>query len=200
MFRIPMSYLYFLSMIFMFYNPFSIALVILPFIILLCYEDALFFLDFKYFCPTLLGVSFLLIILLCLLRRSHATLSLSFSSVWNVNNNNWFLSVFFAGWWFNESNLHSYGICIDFKPQSPSDPGTSRQSPSIILWKLPVMFKDALSGLRKFLTTENLLKMMENAFCFILKALFFLEIFNFFFLEFWSCWKNGSIRKIKLTS
>ena len=35
------------------------------------------------------------------------------------------------------------------------------------------------SGLRQFLTFENLLKMMKNAFHFKLKAFFVLEIFTF---------------------
>ena len=43
--------------------------------------------------------------------------------------------------------------------------------------------------------------MMKNdAFYFTLKAVFVLKIFKFFFMTFWSCRKNGSIRKIKLTS
>ena len=37
----------------------------------------------------------------------------------------------------------------------------------------------ALSGLRQFLTTENPVKMMKNAFCFTLKALFVLKIPEF---------------------
>ena len=40
-------------------------------------------------------------------------------------------------------------------------------------------FKDALSGLRQFLATESPLKMMKNAFYFIIKALFVLKIFKF---------------------
>ena len=39
--------------------------------------------------------------------------------------------------------------------------------------------KGALSGLRQFLTTENPLKMMKNAFYFTSKALFVLKIFKF---------------------
>ena len=34
-------------------------------------------------------------------------------------------------------------------------------------------------GVRQFLVTERSLKMMKNVFCFILKALFFLNILNF---------------------
>ena len=41
------------------------------------------------------------------------------------------------------------------------------------------LFKGALSGLRQFLTTESLLKMIENAFYFTTKALFVLKIFKF---------------------
>ena len=43
---------------------------------------------------------------------------------------------------------------------------------------------------------ENSLKMMKNAFNFILKALFVLKIFKF--LTFWPCRRNGVIRKIRL--
>ena len=39
--------------------------------------------------------------------------------------------------------------------------------------------KGALAGLRQFLATESTLKMMDNAFYFILKALFVLKIFKF---------------------
>ena len=46
---------------------------------------------------------------------------------------------------------------------------------------------------------ENPLKLMGNAFYFILKALFILEIFQFF-VTFWSCRENGLIRKVRLTS
>ena len=40
--------------------------------------------------------------------------------------------------------------------------------------------------------------MMKNALYFIVKALFVLKIF--FVVTFWSCRKNGLIRKIRLTS
>ena len=50
-------------------------------------------------------------------------------------------------------------------------------------WQLvPGLFcvvKGALSGLRQFLATESPLKMMKNAFHFILKALSVLKIFKF---------------------
>ena len=52
-------------------------------------------------------------------------------------------------------------------------------------------FKGALSGLRQFLAFESTLKMMKNAFYFLLKARFVLKIFKFLFLLF-------LIRKIKL--
>ena len=39
--------------------------------------------------------------------------------------------------------------------------------------------KGALSGLRQFLATESPLKIMKNAFYYISKALFVLEILNF---------------------
>ena len=42
-----------------------------------------------------------------------------------------------------------------------------------------INIKGALLGLRQFLETKNPLKMMKNAFYFILKAVFVLEIFKF---------------------
>ena len=39
--------------------------------------------------------------------------------------------------------------------------------------------KGAISGLRRFLGTESLLKMIKNAFYFTLKALLVLKIFRF---------------------
>ena len=45
---------------------------------------------------------------------------------------------------------------------------------------------------------EGLSTIMKNAFYFILKALFILRVFKF--LNFWSCRKNGLIRKISLIS
>ena len=44
--------------------------------------------------------------------------------------------------------------------------------------------KGALLGLRQFLATESLLKMMENAFYFTSNALFVLKIFKFLSLLF----------------
>ena len=41
------------------------------------------------------------------------------------------------------------------------------------------IIKGVHSGLRQFWATESPLKMMENAFYFILKALFVLKIFKF---------------------
>ena len=41
------------------------------------------------------------------------------------------------------------------------------------------LIKGPLSGLRQFLTTESLLKMMENTYYFMLRALFILKIFTF---------------------
>ena len=39
--------------------------------------------------------------------------------------------------------------------------------------------KGPLSGLKRFLTTESLLKMIENVFYFMIKGLFILDIFTF---------------------
>ena len=49
--------------------------------------------------------------------------------------------------------------------------------------------KGAVSGLKQFLTTENPLKLMRNAFYFILKAVFVLMIFKFLF------WLFGHVEK-----
>ena len=46
--------------------------------------------------------------------------------------------------------------------------------------KQHVHLKGPLSCLKKFLATEGPLKMVKNAFCFTLKALFVLKIFKFF--------------------
>ena len=48
--------------------------------------------------------------------------------------------------------------------------------------------------------TESPLKGMKNAFYFILKALLVLEVFQFLPRLFWSCRKDGLIRKIVLVS
>ena len=47
---------------------------------------------------------------------------------------------------------------------------------------------------------ENPLKMMKNSFCFILKALFVLKIFEFLSRLFGHVQKNGLIRKLRLIS
>ena len=44
---------------------------------------------------------------------------------------------------------------------------------------LETLFNRALSGMRQFLATGSPLKMMKNAFCLTLKALFVLKIFKF---------------------
>ena len=60
-------------------------------------------------------------------------------------------------------------------------------------------FKDALSGLRQFLATENSLRMIKNAFYFTLKALFVTRYLNFC-LDFLVMWKNGLIRRPNLVN
>ena len=55
--------------------------------------------------------------------------------------------------------------------------------------------KDPLSGLRLVLRIESPLIVMKNAFYFMLKALFVLEIFTFFLL-----YRNGLIGKLWLIS
>ena len=47
---------------------------------------------------------------------------------------------------------------------------------------------------------ESPLKMVKNAFYFILKGLFVLKMFKCLFWLFWSCRKNGLIRNIRLIS
>ena len=63
---------------------------------------------------------------------------------------------------------------------------------SIFKARLPPFQKGYISCL-----IESLLEMMKNAFYFILKVLFVLKIFNFFFFTiFWSCRKKGLIKLI----
>ena len=50
---------------------------------------------------------------------------------------------------------------------------------SSFLFKISLIFKGSVLGLRPFLTTESPLKMMKNVFYFILKVLFAPEIFIF---------------------
>ena len=45
--------------------------------------------------------------------------------------------------------------------------------------ELVAAFEGAISGLKQFLETESLLKMMKNVFYFALKALFVLKVFKF---------------------
>ena len=63
-------------------------------------------------------------------------------------------------------------------------------------------FKVGLSPSKKIVISfiESPLKLMKNAFYFILKALFVLKIFRFFVMTLWSYRKKGLIRKISLTS
>ena len=73
---------------------------------------------------------------------------------------------------------------------------------SIVFWwfqgeqKLINSLKVGLSPFKKYLIcfNESPLKIMKNAFCLILKALFSLKIFKFLFLTLWSRTKNGLIR------
>ena len=44
---------------------------------------------------------------------------------------------------------------------------------------LVIILKNVLSGLRQFLVTESLLKVMKNAFYFMLRALFVLKILKY---------------------
>ena len=50
--------------------------------------------------------------------------------------------------------------------------------PAHVLTIFTHVLKDAVSGLRQFRATESLLKLMKNAFYFILEALFVLKIFK----------------------
>ena len=49
----------------------------------------------------------------------------------------------------------------------------------------------ALSGLKQFLATKSLLKMINNAFRFILKSVFRFKGIRIFVLNFWSCRKTA---------
>ena len=73
---------------------------------------------------------------------------------------------------------------------------------SILVFETKKKLKIGLSLSKKIcyiFYIESPLKMMKNTFYFIWKALFVLKIFNFC-LDFWSCGKNGLIRKIRLIS
>ena len=61
------------------------------------------------------------------------------------------------------------------------------------------LLKDALSGLRKYLATENLFKITKNAFLFHLKNFSFARYLNFH-LDFLVKYKNGLITKTRLIS
>ena len=68
------------------------------------------------------------------------------------------------------------------------------------LWQ-SLFFEVGLSPSKKIVICliKSPLKMMKNAFYFILKALFVLKI-KVFVTTFWSCRKNGLIKKTRLTS
>ena len=63
---------------------------------------------------------------------------------------------------------------------------------------ISLLFKGPLSGLRHFLTTESFLKMMKNAFGFMLKALFVLVILIFLSHSNWNRTRNHLVCKQKL--
>ena len=58
---------------------------------------------------------------------------------------------------------------------------TLRQCKTFLFYSDCVKVKGGLSGLRQILEPESPLKLMKNAFYFILKALFVLKIFKFLF-------------------
>ena len=58
--------------------------------------------------------------------------------------------------------------------------------------------KDSLSGLKQFMTTEILLKMMKNDFYFMLKTHFVLEIFKY--LSWLFVYSEKQLRRLKLIS
>ena len=57
--------------------------------------------------------------------------------------------------------------------------GRCEKFPCICMRKPFLLLKGALSGLRQFLATERLLKMMRNTFYFTSKVLFVFRILNF---------------------
>ena len=62
------------------------------------------------------------------------------------------------------------------------------KAPDVVLVSL--LLKGALSGLRTFLATESLLKVMKNAFHFTLKALFVLKVLKIL------AWLSGHVSKL----
>ena len=80
-------------------------------------------------------------------------------------------SYFEKGRYFNFISLMILSLCIK-----------SQAAPKIFQNKFcKLTLKGALYGLRQFLGTESPLKIMKNAFYFILEALFVLKIFEFLF-------------------
>ena len=61
------------------------------------------------------------------------------------------------------------------------------------------MLKGSLSGLRQFLANESLLKMVRNAFYFMLKVFWFLRYWHFW-PDFLVMQENSSMRKLRLIS
>ena len=80
-------------------------------------------------------------------------------------------------------------VIINSKNEEPLIPISLFHSSDTLHWRCckgslplrPFNVKGALSGLRRFLSIETLLKLMKNVFCFTLKALFVLKILNFLF-------------------
>ena len=70
-------------------------------------------------------------------------------------------------------------VDTSFKENFPLMKFQKVETKSLISGLSKLVFKGALSSLRRFLLTENPLKMMKNAFYFILKAFLVLKIFKF---------------------
>ena len=68
-----------------------------------------------------------------------------------------------------------------------------------VFLSLRIKRKGPLSGLRQFMTTESLLKMIKNDFCFMLKDLFVFEIFTFL-SQFFGYVEKLLDKKIKFSS
>ena len=78
---------------------------------------------------------------------------------------------------------HSYLYVIVFTLKMFSSTG-------LITWIFKIsLFKEALSGLKQFLATESLFRIIKNAFYFTLKTYFVLKIFKFL------SWLFGHIEK-----
>ena len=96
--------------------------------------------------------------------------------------------------WLQEYSLDLFTICYSYLQTLPQPVRCIKLlklfwKKQMLFWKDQVAVKSALSGLIQFLVTESPLKMMKNASCFTLKALFSVKIFKF------QSWHFGNVKE-----